>query len=522
MKNRNFQVDWPVFGISGGLLLIFVIVAAISMDAVTAFVNSSFALSIKYFGAFWQVLLLATFFIAIFLAFSKYGKVKLGKLDRPEFTTFKWLAMTMTTLLAGGGVFWAAAEPIYHFTSLPPLFTGIESGTQQAVNPALAQSFMHWGFLAWAILGTLSTIVIMYGHYHKGMPLKPRTLLYPIFGEKIMTKSWLGTAVDSFSILAVVAGTIGPIGFLGLQASYGLQEIMGIPDTFTTQLYIIMSVVAVSAISAATGLHKGIEFLSNFNVILAIVLMAFILFLGPGEFIVNAFISSFGTYLQEFMPMSTFRGDSTWLGGWTIFFWGWFLGYGPMMAIFISCISRGRTIKEIIMAVAIIAPIVTCFWFTVLGGTGISFELQNPGLIAGPLSEAGLPAAMISITKYLPLSSIIGPAFLILTILFVITTSDSMAYTISAAVTGNNNPTVGLRMFWALMMGVVAAILLSIGNGGIDALQSFIVVTAVPVSLILAPMCWVAPKVAGQLAQEQGIVEKKATEENEFYEKVNA
>jgi len=174
------------------------------------------------------------------------------------------------------------------------------------------------------------------------------------------------------------------------------------------------------------------------------------------------------------------------------------------------------------MAVAIIAPIVTCFWFTVLGGTGISFELQNPGLIAGPLSEAGLPAAMISITKYLPLSSIIGPAFLILTILFVITTSDSMAYTISAAVTGNNNPTVGLRMFWALMMGVVAAILLSIGNGGIDALQSFIVVTAVPVSLILAPMCWVAPKVAGQLAQEQGIVEKKATEENEFYEKVNA
>jgi len=522
MKNKYSQLDWPVFGVSGGLLLLFVIVSAFSMDAVTAFVNTSFVWSIKYFGAFWQVLLLATFLIALFLGFSKYGQVKLGKMDRPEFGTFKWLAMIMTTLLAGGGVFWAAAEPVYHFTSLPPLFKAAQSGTEQAVNPALAQSFMHWGFLAWAILGTLSVVVLMYGHYHKGMPLKPRTLLYPIFGEKIMSKSFLGTAVDSFSILAVVAGTIGPIGFLGLQASYGLQEIMGIPDTYTTQLYIIISVVAVSAISAATGLHKGIEFLSNFNVILAIVLMGFILFLGPGEFLVNAFVSSFGTYLQEFIPMSTFRGDSGWLGTWTIFFWGWFIGYGPMMAIFISCISRGRTIKEIIMAVGIIAPIVTCFWFTVLGGTGISFEMLNPGSIAGPLQEAGLPAAMISITKYLPLSSLIGPAFLVLTILFVITTSDSMAYTISSAVTGNNSPTVGLRVFWALMMGIIAAILLAIGNGGIDALQSFIVVTAVPVSLILAPMCWLAPRVARQLAEEQGIVEKQAAEEKSFLEKANA
>lgn len=184
-----------------------------------------------------------------------------------------------------------------------------------------------------------------------------------------------------------------------------------------------------------------------------------------------------------------------------------------MMAIFISCISRGRTIREIITAVAVISPIVTCFWFTVLGGSGISFELLNPGSISGPLNEFGLPAAMISITKQLPLSYIMGPAFLILTILFVVTTSDSMAYTISAAVTGNNNPSVGMRIFWALMMGAVAAILLSIGNGGINALQSFIVVTAVPVSLILLPVCWLAPKVANEMAKEQGIVEEENLQE---------
>ncbi|MFM1653164.1 BCCT family transporter [Brevibacillus sp. B_LB10_24] len=526
MKHVKSQIDWPVFGLSGGLLLIFLLASAVSIDSVSAFVNTSFAFSVKYFGAFWQILLLGTFFVAIGLAFSKYGNVRLGKMERPNIKTFEWIAMIMTTLLAGGGVFWAAAEPMYHFMSPPPLFAGVMGGTAEAVGPALAQSFMHWGFLAWAILGTISVIVMMYGHYHKGMPLKPRTLLYPILGEKIMKKSALGTVVDAASLLAVAAGTIGPIGFLGLQASFGLQEVLGIPDTYMTQLGIIIAVVIVSTISAVTGLHKGIEFLSKLNVNLAVVLMAFLVFFGSSEFIFNSFLSSFGKYLQNFIPMSTFRGDSEWLGVWTVFFWGWFLGYGPAMAIFISCISRGRTIREIIIAVAIIAPIVTCFWFTVLGGSGISFELQNPGSISTALNEFGLPAALISITKQMPLSAIAGPAFLVLTILFVITTSDSMAYTMSASVTGTANPSVGVRVFWSLMMGAIASILVAIGNGGIAALQSFIVVTAVPVSFILFPLMWTAPKVARELACEQGIVNGQSKNapapEREIQEEVQA
>jgi glycine betaine transporter len=358
----------------------------------------------------------------------------------------------------------------------------------------------------------------MYAHYHKGMPLKPRTLLYPIFGEKIMKNSPLGTVVDAFSIIAVAAGTIGPIGFLGLQASYGFNKIFGISGGFGTQAAIIVGVIAIITISAITGLDKGIQLLSRFNVGLTFALMAAILFLGPAEFIVNAFLSSFGTYLQEFIPMSTFRGDAGWLGWWTVFFWGWFIGYGPMMAIFISRISRGRTIREIITAVGIIAPVVTCFWFTIVGGTGISFELANPGSISGPLNEFGLPAAMISITQQLPLSSLIGPGFLILTILFVATTGDSMAYTMAMAVTGDDNPPTGLKVFWSLMMGATAIILLSIGDGGISALQSFIVVTAVPVSLILLPQFWLAPRVAKELAKEQGI---HSDAQSEYYTEEN-
>ncbi|MFC7060839.1 BCCT family transporter [Halobacillus seohaensis] len=509
-EKQNGRVDWPVFIISGGALVLFVIMALINISWIETFVSTTFGWSATYFGAFWQLLMLATFFVGLWLAFSKYGKIKMGGQDKPELSTYKWLSIIMATLLAGGGVFWAAAEPMYHFLTVPPFLSslGIEAGTEAAIDSALAQSFMHWGFLAWAILGTISAVVMMYGHYQKGMPLKPRTLLYPIFGEKIRD-NWFGTLVDAFSIIAVAAGTIGPIGFLGLQASYGMQEIFGIPNNFSTQFTVIFAVVLISTISAVTGLYKGIQILSSFNVRLAIGLMIFILIFGPGGFIINNFVSSFGFYVDQFIPMSTFRGDNDWLSLWTVFFWGWFIGYGPMMAILVSRISRGRTIREIIVSVSIIAPVISTFWFTILGGSGIFFELQNPGSISEALSEAGNPAAMFAITEQFTLASIISPLFLLLTILFVVTTSDSMSYTIAMAVTGEGNPKKWLRIFWAVIMGSVAAILLITGNSGITQLQNFIVVTAVPVSLILLPMIWLAPRVAKQMAIDQKITKKK-------------
>ncbi|QHE53962.1 BCCT family transporter [Pontibacillus sp. HMF3514] len=501
-NKQTSNIDWPLFGISGGLLVAFVIASLIDMQFVEEMVNKGFAWSSKYFGAFWQVLMLANFFVALYVAFSKYGKVRLGYLEKPEMSTFKWLSIIMATLLAGGGVFWAAAEPMYHFLTVPPMNSGVEAETAGALMPALAQSYMHWGFLAWAILGTLSAVVMMYGHYHRGMPLKPRTLLYPIFGEKLR-KSFLGTIVDAFAIIAVAAGTIGPIGFLGLQAAYGLQALFGIPDVLITRLAIIIGLVVVSTISAVTGLHKGIQWLSNFNVRLAIGLILFVLVFGPGGFILNSFISSFGFYVDNFIQMSTFRADKSWLGFWTVFFWGWFIGYGPMMAILVSRISRGRSIRQIIVAIAVIAPIVTTFWFTVVGGSGIFYELQEAGSVSTQLENGGMPAAMIAITEQLPLASIISPLFLLLTIIFVITTGDSMSYTIAMAVSGEGNPKISLRIFWSVLMGAVASILLYIGEGSVNALQSFIVITAVPVSILLLPVIWLAPRVSKELLLEQ-------------------
>lgn len=506
MENENHasmkKVDWPVFGWSGGLVLLFVVAALFNIDMVSKRVNASFGFSCKYFGAYWQVLLLLTFLISIVLACSRYGRIRLGNVDAPEMSTFRWVAIIMCTLLAGGGVFWSAAEPMYHFTSTPPLFQGIESATTAAVAPALAQSYLHWGFLAWAILGTLSAVVLMYSHYHRGVDLKPRALLYPLFGEKIMN-NWLGVAVDAASIIAVAAGTIGPIGFLGLQLSFSLDNLFGIPDVYATQLFIIIGLVVIYTISAVSGLHRGIQILSRFNVVLTIILMAVILLLGPGGFIIDSFLSGFGLYIKEFPTLTLYRGDTGWLGWWTVFFWGWFLGYGPMMAVFISRISRGRSIREIIFAVGVIAPIVTNFWFSVLGGSGIFYELASPGSVSKALSDAGLPAALLAIVQQLPLSTLMVPAFLVLIIVFLTTTGDSMALTIAIAVTGQDDPPTGIRVFWAIMMGAVAAVLLAIGQGGISALQSFIVVTAVPVGFILLPSLWLGPKVAAELYREQ-------------------
>ncbi len=498
------DVDWPVFVISGGFIALFCIMALIDIDALSGMVNSSFAWSTKLFGAYWQFLLLSTFFIGLALAFTRTGAVKLGNLATPEIQTFKWIAIIMCTLLAGGGVFWAAAEPMAHFTSPPPLF-GVEANTAEAAYPALAQSYMHWGFLAWAIQCSLTSIVLMYLHYNKGLPLKPRTLLYPIFGEKIY-KSWLGSFADAACVIAVVAGTVGPIGFLGLQVSYGLNELFGVVNDYGLQLSIILGLIVLYTVSAISGVTRGIQLLSTVNVCLALFLMAFILVMGPTAFISDAFLHSFGLYLDKFIPMATFRASPAWLDWWTVFFWGWFLGYGPLMAMFICRISRGRTIREIVTVVSILAPVATAFWFTIIGGSGIFFELADPGVISGPFTGFNLPAAMFAITQELPMGFFISVLFLILTIIFVATTGDSMTYTVSMVMTGTDHPPAALRVFWGVAMGLVAAILISLGSGGVTALQSFIVVTAVPVSLILLPSLWCGPQIARKMAKEQGLI----------------
>ncbi|MGC1488783.1 MAG: BCCT family transporter, partial [Albidovulum sp.] len=383
------RVNKPLFAVTGGFILLFCAIALFDIDALGAMVDWGFNFSATYFGLYWQLLLLGTFLMGLVLCVLPGGKTVLGGLAKPEFSQFQWGSMIMCTLLAGGGVFWAAGEPIAHYLWTPPLYGDLTADPVARANAALAQSFMHWGFLAWAILGALTTVMLMHYHYDKGLPLAPRTLLYPVFGDKAINGP-IGMIADASCIIAVVAGTVGPIGFLGLQVSYGLNALFGVPDTFATQATVIVGLGALYTISAMTGLSKGIQLLSKINVILAFLLLAFMLIAGPTSFILQGFTGGMGTYLSNFFGMAMFRGDAAvfgdpgWLGWWTVFFWGWFLGYGPLMAMFIAKVSRGRSIRSIIIMLAIVAPIVTNFWFTIIGGTGISLEQLTPGVISGP------------------------------------------------------------------------------------------------------------------------------------------
>ncbi|MEF3049034.1 BCCT family transporter [Pseudotabrizicola sp. L79] len=500
------NVNKPLFALTGGFILLFCLYALVDIDGLSALVDAGFAFSARYFGLYWQILLLATFLIGLVLCLLPGGRSVMGGLATPEFKTFNWASMIMCTLLAGGGVFWAAGEPIAHFLSTPPLFGDAPADMQARANIALAQSFLHWGFLAWAILGSLTTVMLMHYHYDKGLPLAPRTLLYPVFKERAIHGP-IGLIADATCIIAVVAGTVGPIGFLGLQMSYGLNALTGIPDTFATQAVVIMALVALYTLSAISGLSRGIQMLSSLNVLLAIALLVFLLVFGPTSAMLTSFVGGMGVYFENFFQMAMYRGeagvfgDPGWLGWWTVFFWGWFMGYGPLMAIFIARVSRGRSIRQIVLMLSIAAPLITNFWFTIIGGSGISFEIATPGVISAPFEGFNLPAALLAITNAMPSGLLLSVLFLILTMIFVATTSDSMSYVISGAMT-DGEPSVILRAFWGIAMGVMALILISTGSGGIGKLQSFIVVTAVPVSIILLPSLWDALRITLMLGRK--------------------
>ncbi len=505
----RFSLGDPiVLVLSIGFIVAFLALSFYDIDLVANSISAGFAWTALVLGSYFQLLLLLTFFIAIGVALTPAAKAKIGNLDAPEMSTFKWLSIILCTLLAGGGVFFAAGEPVYHFVVTPPAFD-TEAGTAEAVSGALAQSFMHWGFMAWAVLGSLTAVVLAHAHYVKGQPLQPRTLLYPIFGERLM-RGPLGGLVDACCVIALVAGTVGPIGFLATQVSFGLHELFGLPEGYTGQLIILAVLGTIYVLSSMSGVHKGIQLLSRFNVLLALAIGAVIIMFGPTLFLVNTYVSSMGAYVSEFFTMATMTSETApawWMQWWTVFFFAWFIGYAPLMAIFVARISRGRSIREMILAVAVLAPIATTVWFTLLGGSGIYYQLTGVIDLTEALNNFQFDVATLTVAQALPGGTWMALAILLLTTIFVATTGDSMSYAIAVVGAGHDDPSPYMRAFWGIAMALMAAVLLYMGAGQIGALQQFIVITAIPVSLILLPSLWNGPQAAYAMAREQGIID---------------
>lgn len=500
--------DPIVLLLSIGFIIAFLALSLYDVELVAESISKGFAWTALALGSYFQLLLLLTFFIAIGLAITPAAKAKIGNLDAPEMSTFKWLSIILCTLLAGGGVFFAAGEPIYHFIVTPPAFDS-EPGTIPAISNALAQSFMHWGFIGWAVLGSLTAIVLAHAHYVKGQPLQPRTLLYPLLGERLM-RGPLGGIIDACCVIAVVAGTVGPIGFLATQVSFGLHEVFGLPNSYTSKLAILAVLASMYVLSAMSGVHRGMQLLSRFNVFLALAVGAVIMVFGPSLFLFNSYLSSIGVYMSAFFPMATMTAETApawWMQWWTVFFFAWFIGFGPLVAIFVARISRGRSIREMIIAVAILAPIATTVWFTLLGGSGIHYQLTGAIDLTDALNNFQFDVATLTVAQALPGGAWMTLAILVLTTIFVATTGDSMSYAIAVVGAGHDDPSPYIRAFWGIAMAIMAAVLLYMGAGQISALQQFIVITAIPVSFILLPSLWDGPKAAYAMAREQGIIE---------------
>jgi choline-glycine betaine transporter len=506
--SRSRWGDPVTLALTIGFVVAFIGLSLYDLDGFANAIETGFTWTAATLGTYFELLLLATFFIGIGVACTPAAKARIGGLDVPELSTFKWLSIIMCTLLAGGGVFFAAGEPVYHFLTTPPAFD-TEPGTPAAVSGALAQSFMHWGFLAWAVLGALTATVLAHTHYDLGEPLRPRSMLLPVLGKRVVDGP-VGSVIDAVCIIAVVAGTVGPIGFLATQVSFGLHDIFGMAGGLTTQLSILAVLGAIYVTSAVTGIERGIQFLSRLNVFLALAIGAVILVLGPTLFLVNTYVQAMGEYVSSFFAMATMTTQTApawWMKWWTVFFFAWFIGYAPLMSIFVARISRGRTIRQMIISVAVLAPIAATVWFTLLGGSGIYYQMAGVFDLTDALANFKFDVATLTIAQALPGGAVMALAIMLLTTIFVATTGDSMSYAIAVVNAGHDEPAPAMRAFWGITMAIMAAILLYMGEGQIGALQQLIVITAIPVSLVLLPSLWSGPKAAYAMARAQGIIE---------------
>ncbi|RUL53960.1 glycine betaine uptake BCCT transporter [Lysinibacillus antri] len=472
-----------VFWISVIIVLVaavFGIVAPESFENVTgnlqAFLTTTFG---------WYYLILVTIIVifCIFLIFSPVGIITLGKPDeKPEFSRVSWFAMLFSAGMGIGLVFWGAAEPLSHYMT-PPL---AEGGTNAAQKEAMRYTFFHWGIHAWGIYAIVA-LVLAYFNFRKGEPGLISATLKPVLGKKAM-EGTLGTIVDVLAVVATVVGVATTLGFGATQINGGLSFLFGIPNNFTTQFIIVAAVTVLFIISASTGLGKGIKILSNANMLLAVALLILLFIVGPTLLILNMFTDSLGGYIQNIVQMS-FRiaplneENRSWINGWTIFYWAWWISWAPFVGIFIARVSRGRTIREFVIGVLLLPVLVSFIWFAVFGTSAI--EVQKA--VTTDLSTLATEEVLFAIFNELPWSKVLSIVAIMLVSTFFITSADSATFVLGMQTTyGSLIPPTAVKLTWGFAQSIVALVLLF--SGGLQALQNALIVAAFPFSFIIILM----------------------------------
>ena len=484
----GFDIHPQVTFWSAGFLTVFIALSLVFTDATADVFSEILAFINEKLG--WLYILDFNIFIgvALYFAFSRYGKIKLGgPFSRPEFSTGAWYAMLLSAGLGIGLMFWGVAEPIFHLSSPPPLFD-VDPGTGAAAKAAMATTYLHWGIHGWALYG-LVALALGFFAYNRGLPLTFRSIFYPILGPRIYG-NW-GHAIDTLTVVATLFGLATSLGFGAGQAAAGLHKLFGLPEGTWFQIVLIACITGLATISVVAGLDAGVKRLSQINIYLAAAFLIFVLLVGPTLFILSLFTQSLGYYIQVLPEFSfwneAFTGTS-WQAGWTIFYWGWWISWSPFVGMFIARISKGRSVRELLTGV-IFLPSILCFlWMAVFGGSAIDLQLSGERDVATAVND-NVATALFDMLEAFPLTGIVSLVGVLLLVSFFVTSSDSGSLVVDHLTSGGKlDSPKPQRVFWAIMEGLVASVLLL--GGGLSALQTAAVATGLPFAVILLVMCW--------------------------------
>jgi len=448
-------------------------------------------------------------FVCFYLMFSRFGKIRLGDDDsRPEFSNFSWFAMLFSAGVGIGLLFFGIAEPMFYFDNTQPWgypnnpfadHAGVTAMNVDRAVYAMRVTYFHWGFHGWAVYVMIGLCLAYFG-FRKKLPLTLRSALYPVLGERIYGP--IGHAVDLLAVFGTVFGVATSLGLGVSQMAAGLNFLMGIDPGNMTKIILIAVISVVATASAVSGVGNGIRIISEWNIWLSVVLLAYFLFAGPSGWLMGFFVTTIGDYLWNVIPMGfkTFNaeGDSAWQGGWTIFYWGWWISWAPFVGMFIARISRGRTIREFMIGVMFVPTTIAFFWLCIFGGNAMFLELNAEGGvgtagIAQLVRDWDLPSALYGTIdrmtgiNWLNMTMAALATFLLAT--WFITSSDSGTLVITTMLSmGSDDPPVKFRIVWGLGEGFVAAVLLV--AGGLGALQTAAIAAALPVSVIMLFMTY--------------------------------
>ena len=510
-KGFGFDLHPYVSFISGGLILLFIALTLIFSEQSAEFFQDLLDTIGNDFG--WLYILAANFFVIvmILIAASDYGKIRLGGPDAaPEFNTLSWYAMLISAGMGIGLMFWSVGEPIFHYMEPSPMFD-VPAKTPQSAQVALGLTYFHWGMHPWAIYALVGLSLAFFA-YNRGLPLTIRSVFYPILGEKIY--GFWGNVIDILSVLATIFGLATSLGLGVKQVVSGLHYLFNFPTTTDFAVVVIGVITLFAVISIASGLDKGVRMLSMANMVTAGIFMLFLIVVGPTVYIMKAFTQNIGFYISKLPQLSfwveTFYGaeGSNWQNPWTIFYWGWWISWSPFVGMFIARISKGRTVREFIIGVMVFPTILSFLWMSSFGGSALWLQITGAADIASAVSKDVSTALFVMLESY-PVTGIMSFIGILLVTIFFVTSSDSGSLVVDHLTSGGKlDSPVTQRIFWGMMEGVCAAVLLI--GGGLTALQSASIATGLPFTLVLLVMCFSIRRGLKEELYHATIIEKMA------------